>query len=151
MMRYRPDPSGLTFHGVPMVWDVMNRLIVMVGLPRSGKSTAAREMGHPIVCPDAIRLALHGQRFEPLAEPFVWAIAGTMVRALFLAGHTQVILDATNTTAKRRQAWHAPEWDVVYAVVLTSAEECIRRAREAGDEEIVPVIERMAAEYEPVG
>ncbi len=38
-------------------------LIGMVGLPYSGKSTAARELGFPIVCPDAIRLALHGQRF----------------------------------------------------------------------------------------
>jgi len=31
----------------------MNRLILMVGLPRSGKTTAARRLGHPIVCPDA--------------------------------------------------------------------------------------------------
>ena len=35
-------------------------LIVMVGLPRSGKTTWARKQGYPIVNPDSIRLAFHG-------------------------------------------------------------------------------------------
>src|SRR5258706_417694 len=53
-----------------------NTLIVMVGLPWSGKSTWAREQGNwPIVCPDEIRFALHGQRFIAEAEPWVWTIA----------------------------------------------------------------------------
>ena len=40
---------------------------------RSGKTTWARQQGVPIVNRDAIRLALHGQRFEPRAESVVWA------------------------------------------------------------------------------
>ena len=40
---------------------------------RSGKTTWARQQGVPIVNPDAIRPALHGQRFEPRAESVVWA------------------------------------------------------------------------------
>ena len=84
---------------------IRKTLIAMVGLPRSGKSTWAKKAGHPIVSPDAIRLALHGQRFISEAEPFVWAIAKAMVRALFLAGHSAVILDATNNTRKRRDEW----------------------------------------------
>src|SRR5882672_916000 len=58
-------------------------LICTVGLPRSGKSTWARSQSFPIVCPDAIRIAIHGQRFISEAEPFVWATAKAMVRALF--------------------------------------------------------------------
>lgn len=118
----------------------------MVGLPRSGKTTKASGMGCPIVCPDAIRLALHGRRFEKLAEDFVWAIAKTMVRALFLAGHDEVVLDATNNTVKRRAMWESDDWETEFHFCQTSKAECIRRARGIGDEEIIATIERMDKE-----
>ena len=119
-------------------------LIMTVGLPRSGKTTWAKEQGHPIVNPDAIRLALHGQAYSSLAEPFVWAIAKAMVRALFLAGHDTVILDATNTTEKRRSDWNNGIWTWEYKVFDTPADVCIERAKTSGREELIPVIERMA-------
>ena len=130
--------------------DVMvkRKLICTVGLPRSGKSTWARKQGHPIVNPDSVRLAMHGQRFQALAEPFVWAVVHCMVKALFLAGHNVVILDATNTTKKRRDEWISKGWDTVFLVVGTLAHECIRRAKAEGDEVIIPVIERMYESYE---
>jgi predicted kinase len=128
------------------------KLIVLVGLPRSGKTTWAREQGQPIVNPDSIRLALHGQRFAAIAEPFVWAIAYLMVSALFLAGHTTVIVDATNVSKKRRDEWftrfHTPNCDVELHVVETSPAECMRRAVELEDTEILPVIARMEAEWD---
>ena len=116
----------------------------MVGLPRSGKSTWAKQQNLPIVNPDSIRLALHGERYIQLAEPFVWAIAKLMVRALFLAGHTEVILDATNTTRKARDNWLEPEWRTVFKEVNTWRGVCLERA----DEELKPVIERMCDTYE---
>lgn len=124
-------------------------LILTVGLPRSGKSTWARQQGVPVVNPDSIRLALHGQAFVASAEPFVWATAKLMVRALFLAGHSRVILDATNTTEKRRAEWDSPEWAVRFMEFHTPVEVCIQRAHDTGRPELVPVIERMAAQYEP--
>lgn len=123
---------------------------MMVGLPRSGKTTRARQMGYPIVNPDSIRLAMHGQRFAALAEPMVWAVAKIMVRALFLAGHDMVTLDATNTTRKRRDEWKSSEWARTFDVVSASAEVCRERAMEANDTEILPVIDRMAAAWEPI-
>jgi predicted kinase len=129
-------------------------LILTVGLPRSGKTTwalqRAQDLGTPIVCPDAIRLALHGQRFQPLAESFVWAIAKIMVRALFAAGHRTVIVDATNTTRKRRDDWRDPTWHLSFHELDVPAEECRRRARLLGDGEIIAVIDQMAAKFEPV-
>ena len=125
-------------------------LIATVGYPRSGKSTWARATGCPIVNPDSIRLALHGQRFVANAEPFVWAIAQTTVRALFLAGHDRVVLDATNTTRKRRLAWVSEDWTVKWKHIETPAAVCIDRALKASDLEIIPVIERMRAEFEPL-
>lgn len=123
-------------------------LILTVGLPRSGKSTWARGRGFPIVCPDAIRLALHGQTFEPRAEPMVWAIARVMVAALFEAGHERVILDACNTTEKRRGEWKDERWRVWFECFPTDAATCIQRAKATGREDITPVIERMAAQLE---
>lgn len=123
-------------------------LWVTVGLPYSGKTTWARSLGFPIVNPDSIRYALHGQRFCMSAEPYVWAIAQTMVWALFLAGHKQIVLDATNCTRKRRQMWQSVRWVTKWKVFDVSRDECLRRA--VDDDEIHPVIERMAREFEPL-
>ena len=133
-------------------------LISTEGLPRSGKTTWERSTGHPIVCPDAIRLALHGERFLKTAEPMVWAIATYMVRAIFLAGHDVVIFDATNVTKNRRDV--LSEWAVMpgqenlykvrFKVIETSCAECILRAQGEGDEEIIPVIKVMFDKWEPL-
>ena len=86
-----------------------------------------------------------------------------MARALFLAGHDLVIVDATNSTRVRRDFWrpsgptqhptkeHPGLWRLEFKLFDVSAEECIRRARAAHDEEIVSVIQRMAANWEPLG
>ncbi len=128
-------------------------LFAACGLPRSGKTTRlralSRDHGAPIVNPDSIRLALHGQRFVPEAERFVWATAHCMVQSLFLAGHPLVLVDATNTTRKRRQEWQSTDWQTVFLVMDTPREECLRRAGD--DEQIKLVIERMAAQWEPLG
>ncbi len=125
-------------------------LVMMMGLPQSGKSTKARELGAPIVCPDSIRLALHGKPFIGQAEPFVWAIAKVMVRALFLSGHDHVILDATNGTKARRDEWKSRDWKREFLVVGTPATTCEARAIAAGRLDLIPVIERMAGAWEPL-
>ncbi len=128
-------------------------LLCTVGLPRSGKTTWAKafsaDHGVPVVNPDSIRLALHGQRFAPEAEPFVWAVAKVMVRALFLAGHTTVVLDATNLTRKRRDEWLSEHWDTGFVPMAADKAECLRRAQVENDETIIPVIRRM--EFEAFG
>jgi predicted kinase len=128
------------------------KLIMLIGLPHSGKSTWAKQQGLPIVNPDAIRLALHGQVFVPQTERLVWALAHYMVEALFLAGNRTVILDATNVTDKRRLEWMTARYPVTVEIERkifdTSPEECVRRARANGREDLVPVIERMMNEWD---
>ena len=129
----------------------MKDLILMVGLPRSGKTTEAFKMkpSCPIVSPDAIRLAVHGQRFLSEAEYLIWPLAVMMVKALFAAGHNEVIVDATNGTRKRRDFWKdAGDWKMCFQIIDTPADVCIKRAQVEKDEFIIPVIERMAREYE---
>lgn len=126
----------------------MKKLILTVGLPRSGKSTWAKEQGYPIVNPDSIRLTLHGYDYIQEAEPMVWTIAKYMVNSLFIAGHKIVIVDATNITKKRRDFWKTnimciDKWDIEYKLFNTSVEECAKRARDSGREDLLPVIEAM--------
>jgi predicted kinase len=125
-------------------------LICTVGLPYSGKTTWARTMIHPIVSPDSIRLSVTGKRFHSPIEPLVWVIANVMVRSLFAAGHSFVILDATNISKKRREAWVSSEWNTQFKIFDTSKEECVRRAVENSDTDIIPIIDRMAKEHEPL-
>lgn len=130
----------------------MKKIILTVGLPRSGKSTWAKKQGFPIVNPDSIRLALHGKRFEPLAEDFVWATAYVMARSLILAGHDTIIVDATNNTKKRRETWinKFNDCEIKFKLIDTSKEICIRRAMQENDVVIIPIIEKMANEFEPI-
>ncbi len=123
-------------------------LICTVGLPRSGKTTWAYSTGYPIVSPDAIRLALHGRRYVQLAEPYVWAIAKTMVSALFLAGHKTVVLDATCSTRKRRDDWQGHKWSTQFKVIQVHMDVCVQRAMDDDDSEIIPVIQRMFNQWE---
>ncbi len=126
-------------------------LLLMVGLPQSGKTTVARELAFPIVNPDSIRLCLHGKAYMREVEDLVWSLARLMVRSLFEAGHHTVIVDATNNTRKRRDAWREDDqWNLEYHVLDTDTVECIRRAKAVGNEEIVSVIVRMNDAHEPV-
>lgn len=126
-------------------------LYMTVGLPRSGKSTWAARQGPPVVNPDSIRLAMHGQVFCQSAEKLVWAHADLTVRSLFLAGHNAVILDATNVSYDRRAEWDSPNWDRACVVFVVDADECARRATVTGRSDLVPVIRRMADKYDPPG
>ena len=127
----------------------MLTLYATVGLPRSGKSTWARQTGLPIVCPDAIRLALHGETFIAQAEPYVWAIAKTMVLALFEAGCGVVVFDACNTTRKRRRQWIFEGVITRWVIFDDDERTCLYRAQ-ADRPDLFPVIRRMAAQFEPV-
>lgn len=128
------------------------KVIGMMGLPRSGKTTVARRLsrilGVPIVNRDSIRLALHGQRYQKLAEPMVKAIALVMVRALFEAGHCTVIVDETNIRRSTRDFWRDEAWVTEILSVFASPEVCLRRAKAADDEAIQSVIVRMADGFE---
>ncbi|MGB7281575.1 MAG: ATP-binding protein [Candidatus Acidiferrum sp.] len=129
----------------------LGKFIAMSGLPRSGKSTIAKKvyapMGYTIVSPDDFRLTMFGQRWYGPGEPMLWAVIYATVDSLLQSGN-RVILDATNLIADRRNPW--VKRGAKFVVVDTPKEECIRRAKATNDDYILPVIERMAARYEPI-
>ena len=128
-------------------------LLMMVGLPRSGKTTVAksqqethRKQGRivPIVCPDDIRLAIHGKRFDRDFENLVWYTASTMVKTMFLQ-HDLVMLDATNITVASRLKWKDSRWQRHFlGLDQVPKDICIERAKESDQEDLIPVIEKMA-------
>jgi predicted kinase len=135
------------------------RLAIMCGLPRSGKTTYARglhEAGWVRVCSNDVRRALHralhGRAHHPSAEPLVWANAELAVRALLLGGHS--VVDATNTTRRRRAPWVAIARDhdvpIEAFVIETPKVECPERNRDSTDPVPAEVIDRMAERWEPV-
>lgn len=128
-----------------MTSTLARTLILLVGLPRSGKSTWARQQSFPIVSPDEIRLALHGQVFVAEAEPFVWSIAQVMVKALFGAGHPIVILDATNISEERQKVWKDRQWECRFKLFKANAATCKERAILDGRSDLLPIIDRMAS------
>lgn len=124
-------------------------LHVMVGLPRSGKSTYARSLDIPRVEVDAIRKALTGQAFCEDAEIMVTAITKVMVHALFMAGHTEVLLDeAWTCTAEYRDLWEAygelEGYKVQYHLIPTCPETCLKRAIAERNGALVETIQSMA-------
>lgn len=131
----------------------MNKLILTIGLPRSGKSTWARKQEFPIVNLDAIRLAKTGQRWWSPIEHEIHATARTMVRALFLAGHDTVILDATNLRRDIRNKWIASDdvpWERFARLISTEESVCCERAVADKQTCLIPVIKQMSTIVDPI-
>jgi predicted kinase len=127
-------------------------LLATVGLPRCGKSTWARNQsnrwGYPIVNPDAVRLAVTGQRFVKEAEPVVWMVVKYMIPALFSAGHDVVILDATNVTHARRDQFLSKDWSPYVRIFDTPSSVCKERAIATQQFDLLPIIDSMAADWQ---
>lgn len=130
----------------------MKNLVIMCGLPRSGKSTYIDKYysEYQIVCADDIREAL-GVQFNPAIEDHVWAIHHTMVRAHLKRGINNVVLDSTNCVIDRFLKWqrecdlHAYRMTVLH--MDTPMEICLKRNHGKGS---VPdaVIRRMALQLQ---
>lgn len=115
--------------------------VLMVGLPRSGKSTYVDRFlsEYQLVCPDDIRKGL-GVKHDKRLEPFVWAVVETQLRALMERGRP-VVLDATNTLDQTRSKWielaRSYGYDVRVIWIDTPLSVCLDRAKQDGFPESV--------------
>lgn len=128
-------------------------LYVLVGLPRSGKSTwanrSAKKLGATIVAGDDIRRAM-GFEWDPKRDREVRKNLKLMVLALILRGQN-VIVDETNHTRARRRVWLSlTPWAHVRFVEIPDPprEEHLARCRRVGFP--LKVIRQKRREFEPV-
>lgn len=129
----------------------MNKLILTVGLPRSGKTTWALKQGVPVVSRDGIRKALYDKVYISEAEEMVAAIEKYMVKALFLAGHDTVIIDNTHLRKKYRDRWICSrysqiQWKIELEEFKVDVNICVQRAIKDQRPELIPIIQAMAEE-----
>lgn len=136
-----------------------NTLILTVGLPRSGKTTWAKEYARSlgfediscaIVNPDSIRRAFYNwtSQYIPTYEDEVWRNAIVQVRSHFFYGTPVVILDATSLTQSARARWDfSSEWNTFYKPIggfsSEEVETYVQRAKTDGNFQLALAIRRM--------
>jgi len=113
-------------------------MIMMCGLPKSGKSTYIKKMlsgsietrPDVIISSDEIRKQMFGHEYFPTIEGIVWTFAYGMAQ-LLLAQNLDIIVDSINIHVYSRAKWitiarkYQAEVRIVY--MTTDAEECVKR------------------------
>jgi predicted kinase len=139
----------------------MAQMILMCGLPRSGKTTWAKDNrkswvddSRPdkfIISADALRQIVYNQRYWQDGETLMWSIHDIILKVALFQG-IDIIIDECNISKKRRSPLIkiAKNYGYeVYCVYLTTSwVDCIDRANKDNDLEIIPIIERMSNNFE---
>lgn len=119
----------------------MSDLLLMVGIPGSGKSTYIDEhcKEHDLICRDDIRLAL-GTVFDTRLESHVTSISQTQLAALMKRGR-DIVMDETNLDINRIKSIvgvaRKEGYTVVAHLIDTPLDICIQRRCSEGFPEAV--------------
>lgn len=127
-----------------------------IGLPRSGKTSYCmnwvKELSdkpRAIVNADSIRLALTGERFNGFAEGMINQLKILQIKANLINGF-DVMVDGTHTTWKSVKELLAIDPDAKYVFISADAYTCRRRANESNQEDLHPIIDRMAKQLDEI-
>ena len=120
----------------------MKKLILLIGPSGSGKTTIRKKLLEKdpnlhVISPDDIRFKLFdyentGIDFDAKREPEVWEIVYEKFYSKL--GKSNILVDATNLTLKRRMPFVVPSkgkgYLVKYISITTPLEVCLKRNRE---------------------
>jgi predicted kinase len=125
------------------------RLIVLVGLPGSGKSKWASEQSAGVLSSDAVRALITGDAENQWANRLVFPTLRYLFAMRVKAGMEATILDATSLTPKERRAWvrTAESLGCEAEAVFFDTPLALCKSRNASRSRVVPeeVMDRFAA------
>jgi len=133
----------------------MSKLILMKGLPASGKSTKAQELiikyGNTVrINKDLLRTMLHFDKFTGVNEGNTQK-ASREIAKMFLSNQVNVIIDDTNLNPNTMQSWKdfAREMNakIEYHDIDTPVEECLARNSKREKQVGYNVIKQMAMQF----
>ncbi len=128
-------------------------LVVLVGLPGSGKSTWAAARGLPVLSSDEMRRFLTGDAANQAVNNLVFRMLRRSLDAMLAAGVERVIVDSTALTRRERRAWI--RWAElngcrVEAVFFDTPRELCASRNRARDRVVPPdALERLFSRLEP--
>lgn len=134
----------------------MKIIIMLCGLPRSGKSTLSKLIKKytcslTLVSADDLRYLIYNERYNQEKEYLVWDTRKIILKMLMQQEQT-ILIDETNTTKMRRKSILelADEFNykVVCIYINTIKKICLKRCDEIGDDCIKPIIEKMDKQFE---
>lgn len=126
------------------------KVILLVGLPGSGKSTWAAANGLPVISSDHVREMLADDATDQTIHKRVFATVRYLVRHRIAIGRRVTCVDATHLTPKERRPYLKMVGCQVEAVYFaTPVEECQRRNQSRARVVPAEVILRMAARLVP--
>lgn len=134
------------------------RLYFTIGAQRSGKTTqgrrwllrnpdnaiSAEDDGFPrhLWDTDFVRLEIHGDRYNRSAEPVSFMVKRYAIGAALRAGHDVVVAGTHTSKASIRRILEIRR-DAIPVLIDTPVETCKERAVATGQEDLLPVIERL--------
>lgn len=124
------------------------RIVVLVGLPGSGKSTwASARPG--VLSSDALRELLADDPENQAIHPLVFRVMRDLLKHRLNLRRSVTYIDATNLTPRERRPYvrlaHSLDAEVEAVFFDVSVEECVRRNRERARKVPDEVIRAMAA------
>jgi len=134
--------SALSHIGAP---SDTNLVLVLVGLPGAGKSSVAKGWGYPMVNRSAVRANLGA---AAITEKLADVVEHVMVRSLFGAGHSIVVVDDHHLRRYQRKKWLSVDWHTVFIHFDTGAEECKSHRSRCPD--VHPIIDKLQHNRDPV-